>query len=1026
MDLPIISPRDRLCKLTRAAEAEVVMELLPLAQTPVELQPQERQLAERLVAVLRAAPRGLIAPLLAEFSLDSPGGQALMSLAEAYLRVPDRATGDALIAAKLAGVDWRRHLAAATPKNWVRLAARALLTAQKATAAEAGRTLKTIATPMVREGVAQAMRQMGRFFVLGRDIAEALHRAESLAPATCSFDMLGEGARTGEAADAYFQRYRDAIDAVGAAAAPDLPLMARHSVSVKLSAIHPRYEAAQADRCVPELIERVQALAERAAARGIGLTIDAEETERLVMSLDIIAAVAKSPRLRGWDGLGMAVQAYQKRAIAVVDWAAETSRQAGRRLAVRLVKGAYWDAEIKRCQLDGLSDYPVFTRKSATEVSYLACARRMLEADSLQPAFATHNALTVATLLAWIGPRRDVEFQRLHGMGAELYHDLLAQGALRLRVYAPVGGHQDLLPYLVRRLLENGANSSFVHQAAAQDRDAAEMLADPRPLAASHQGAPHPQIALPAAMFGAERRNSAGLDLADQQQLAEIFAGFKAAWAEPMVAAPLINGVPRQGASAPVIDPADGNREVGRVIEATSADAAGAIGAAAAFYEEWSLLPTEERASCLDRAADLMERDRLKLMALLVREAGKTWGDALSEVREAVDFCRYYAAMARKSLQVEVLPGPTGERNELRLVGRGVFACISPWNFPLAIFTGQIAAALVTGNCVVAKPAPQTPLIAAAAVGLLLEAGVPAGALQLLPGGVDAGRTLVADPRVTGIVFTGSTQTAKHIARVVAEDETRPLVPLIAETGGLNAMIVDSTALPEQVVRDVIISAFQSAGQRCSALRLLCLQDEIAADVISMLRGAIAELRVGEPEQITTDVGPVIDATARDRLVSYVAGRAARVIASYQKPLPEHGFYVAPCVIELDQPQDLEREVFGPVLHLVRWKAGMLDQLIDQINRRGFGLTMGVHSRNPEVIEQVRKRARVGNLYVNRSMIGAVVGVQPFGGEGLSGTGPKAGGPHYLARFCVERTVSTDLTAIGGNTSLLGLDDDRE
>ena len=1024
MALPVASdPWSRLGGLTRAPEAEVVMSLLPRAQTPPELQDEERRLASLLVEIQRRAPDGLVAPILAEFSLDGAGGQALMSLAEAYLRVPDRATADALIASKLAGVDWTDHLGAA---GWVSLMARGLSAAKKVTSADAGRGVKAITAPVVRTAVTQAMRQMGRFFVLGRDIAEALDRANGLAPAVCSFDMLGEGARTREAADQYFNRYRDAINAVGKAARSEVPLIGRHSVSVKLSALHPRYEVSQADRCVPELIERVQALAECAAARGIALTIDAEETERLIMSLDIIGAVAKTPALRDWDGLGMAVQAYQKRALAVIDWAAETSRASGRRLAVRLVKGAYWDAEIKRCQQDGLRDYPVFTRKSATEVSYLACARRMLEADSLQPAFATHNALTLATLLTWAGPRRDVEFQRLHGMGEELYHDLVASGRLHLRIYAPVGGHQDLLPYLVRRLLENGANSSFVHQAAAKDETQVTLLADPREVAARHFGAPNPLILPPSEMFGAERVNSTGLDMADRQQLAAISAEFIRAWADRPIGAPLINGIAAEGASTPVCDPANFVREVGRVIEARAEDITKAVDIAASFHEEWSGLPVEVRAACLDRAADLMERDRLPLMALLVREAGKTQADALLEVREATDFCRYYAATARKLMAVEILPGPTGERNELRLAGRGVFGCISPWNFPLAIFIGQIAAALVTGNCVVAKPAPQTPLIASAAIKLLLEAGVPAAAIQLLPGGTEVGRALVADPRVAGIVFTGSTLAAKHIARAVAADDQRALTTLIAETGGLNAMIVDSTALPEQVVRDVVISAFQSAGQRCSALRLLCLQDDIADEVIAMLKGAIAELRVGEPEAITTDVGPVIDESARKRLTSYVASNANKVIASYDKPLPDQGYYVAPCVIEFDRPEDLEREVFGPILHLVRWKAGELDQLIDRVNGRGFGLTMGVHSRIPATIEQVRKRARVGNLYVNRSMIGAVVGVQPFGGEGLSGTGPKAGGPHYLPRFCVERTVSTDLTAIGGNTHLLALGGDGE
>jgi len=996
MDSPVTHDLwSRLAAVARAPEAELLAALLVRAETPNELKAEEARQTARLIG---RVPHGLIATTLAQFSLERADGQALMSLAEAYLRVPDRYTADELIAGKLGQLEGIEYHG---------MVARAANFARKLTAPGANRVLKKLAAPMIRQSVAQVMRLLGQHFVLGETIGEALDHAKRLAPAVCSFDMLGESARTAEMAEQYFRLYRDAIAAVGTGQA----------ISVKLSALYPRYEVGHAGYCVPELIERLHALASLAAGRGVGLTVDAEEADRLEMSLEIISGVAKSPRLRGWDGLGMAVQAYQKRASAVIDWAAATAREAHRKLAVRLVKGAYWDTEIRRCQLDGLVDYPVFTRKSSTDVSYLACARQMLDAPDLQPAFATHNAMTVGTLLAWRGKRRDVEFQRLHGMGEELYRELCDSGEIRLRIYAPVGGHRELLPYLVRRLLENGANSSFVHTAMSEGE-----LTDPRVLVTRHKGMPHPKIPRPGSLFGTERRNSAGLDLSDQRELGLIAKELSRATSKQWRAAPLIDGAWRTGVSQPVVDPADLAREVGQVVVAQPADVADAVAAAYDFRDEWNAWTVEKRADCLDRMSNLLERDRLPLMALLVHEAGRTQADALSEVREAVDFCRYYAMTARDALAARMLPGPTGESNEWRMVGRGVFACISPWNFPLAIFAGQIAAALVTGNCVVAKPAPQTPLIAAHVVTLLLEAGIPPGALQLLPGGLDTGRELVADPRVAGVVFTGSTRAAKQIARTLVEDDNRPLATLIAETGGLNAMIVDSTALPEQVVRDVIISAFQSAGQRCSALRLLCLQEDIAVPVIEMLKGAIAELRVGAPADIATDLGPVIDATALAGLNEYVASQEARVIVRYAGPLPTGaGHYIAPCVIELDQPEDLAREIFGPILHVVRWKTGELDRLVDRINARGYGLTLGVHSRISDHIERVCRRAKIGNIYVNRSMIGAVVGVQPFGGEGLSGTGPKAGGPNYLLRFCTERVVSVDLTSLGGNAGLLGL-----
>ncbi|MBA4049290.1 MAG: delta-1-pyrroline-5-carboxylate dehydrogenase, partial [Sphingomonas sp.] len=695
-------------------------------------------------------------------------------------------------------------------------------------------------------------------------------------------------------------------------------------------------------------------------------------------------AVAALPALKGWDGFGMAVQAYGKRARPVIAWANEL----GRVMNVRLVKGAYWDSEIKRTQVEGLSDYPLFTRKAATDVSYLACARDMLEAANIRPAFASHNALTVATIIDAAGNSRDFEFQRLHGMGDGLYERLVREHGYHCRIYAPVGGHRDLLAYLVRRLLENGANSSFVHQLADERLSEAEILADPVAKIASVGGARHPSIPLPVDLFGAGRRNSAGIDLAVRDILDAT---------ADAVAAPL-DDTPPMGV-----------------------EMAQAIGRAHAAFPAWAARPVEDRAACLDRLADLLEDHRDTLMAMCVQEAFKTIPDALGEVREAVDFCRYYAGAARDGLQPVELPGPTGERNVLRMAGRGVWATIAPWNFPLAIFLGQTVAALVTGNTVVAKPAPQTPRIAALAVRLAHQAGVPADALILVPGGPDVGAALTADPRIMGVAFTGSTATARKIARALLEDDNRPIVPLIAETGGINAMIVDSTALPEQVVADVVTSAFRSAGQRCSALRLLLLQEEIAESVIEMLAGAMDLLIVGDPGDPRTDVGPVIDRAAYNRLMAYRTEQRTRIVKTIDVPVA--GLFVPPTLIRLDSADALTQEWFGPILHVATWPAGTLAETIARVNAKGYGLTMGLHSRIARAGELAEARAKVGNLYVNRSMIGAVVGSQPFGGEGLSGTGPKAGGPHYLSRFCVERLTSTDTTSAGGNAMLLSLDE---
>jgi RHH-type proline utilization regulon transcriptional repressor/proline dehydrogenase/delta 1-pyrroline-5-carboxylate dehydrogenase len=753
---------------------------------------------------------------------------------------------------------------------------------------------------------------------------------------------------------------------------------------------------------VPSLIEQVEALAMLARDSGIGFTIDAEESERLEMSLDIIETVAGLPSLRGWDGLGMAVQAYGKRCRPVLAWADALGAASGRRIAVRLVKGAYWDSEIKRTQEQGLADYPLFTRKAATDVSYLAGARDMLDAKNIYPAFATHNALTVASVLEWAGASRDFEFQRLHGMGEGLYEHLVREEGYHTRIYAPVGGHRDLLAYLVRRLLENGANSSFVHQLADERLSDADLLADPVARIAAVGGSRHPGIPLPADLFEPTRGNSQGLDLADRAELDRVAAAVSAAAPRATITKPAVtSGGERWGNCA--------------------GEAQAMVSRALAAFPAWDGQGIEHRAAILDRLADLLEQERDTLMRICVHEARKTIPDALAEVREAVDFCRYYAQQARTGLQPIELPGPTGERNVLRMRGRGVWVCIAPWNFPLAIFLGQVAAALVTGNAVVAKPAPQTPEIAAFAVGLAHGAGVPEDVLILAAGGPDMGAALVEDPRIAGIAFTGSTATAKRIARALLDDEERPIVPLIAETGGINAMIVDSTALPEQVVVDVVTSAFRSAGQRCSALRVLLLQEEIAERTLEMLAGAMETLVIGDPALPSTDVGPVIDQGAYDRLMAHREAMQGRWLKTVE--VPASGLFVPPTLIGVDRVEDVGKEWFGPLLHVTTWKPGQLAETVERVNRSGFGLTMGLHSRIARAADTVEELAAVGNLYVNRSMIGAIVGSQPFGGEGLSGTGPKAGGPHYLPRFCAERVTSTDTTSAGGNATLLSLED---
>ncbi|MHA1569895.1 MAG: bifunctional proline dehydrogenase/L-glutamate gamma-semialdehyde dehydrogenase PutA, partial [Alphaproteobacteria bacterium] len=908
--------------------------------------------------------------------------------------------------------------------------------AQRDLAATMRRLVARGGEPVIRQAVTQAMRIMGRQFVMGRTIKEALDRAR---PAESegyrhSYDMLGEAARTEADAERYVAAYQSAIAAIGEESGDRGPVDGP-GISVKLSALHPRFEFAQRGRVMGELAPRLAALASRARAAGIGLTVDSEEASRLDITLDVFAAVSADPGLAGWDGLGLAVQAYQKRAVALVDWLAALARRDKRRLMIRLVKGAYWDSEIKDAQVRGLDGYPVFTRKQATDVSYMVCAKRILaNADAFYPQFATHNALTLATIMELDGGRGDYEFQRLHGMGEALYERIVGPGksGLSCRVYAPVGSHEDLLPYLVRRLLENGANTSFVNRIVDQAAPVAELVADPADALAAFAGKPHPRIALPENLFGAERRNSSGVDLTDASVLRTLAGSMAAAAAAAAEAgwraSPIIGGAALEtGEARPVHDPADNRRRVGEVIEARPGDVDEALARAAQAAPGWGAQPAGERAQILERAADLLEERRAALMAVCVREAGKTIPDALGEVREAVDFCRYYAAQARARFAAPLeLPGPTGESNRLSLHGRGTFACISPWNFPLAIFMGQVAGALAAGNAVVAKPAEQTPLTAALAVGILHEAGVPGDALALLPGGGESvGARLVADPRVAGVAFTGSTETARGINRALAGRDG-PIVPLIAETGGQNALIVDSSALVEQVVGDALASSFNSAGQRCSALRVLFVQQDVADGVIDMLTGAMAELVVGDPALLSTDVGPVIDTDAKGVLEAHAERMTREAKPLFEAALPEtaaHGTYVAPRAFEIDSLGRLEREMFGPILHVVRYQADRLDRVIDAINATGYGLTLGIHSRIDATVDYIHARLRVGNTYVNRNMIGAVVGVQPFGGEGLSGTGPKAGGPHTLLRFATERALSIDTTASGGNAALMTLDE---
>jgi RHH-type proline utilization regulon transcriptional repressor/proline dehydrogenase/delta 1-pyrroline-5-carboxylate dehydrogenase len=1037
----VLSPaRSAICTAYLADETATVLELIRQAGFTPEQRSRIRNSAAQLIESVRSEPLSGLDALLQEYDLSSQEGVALMCLAEALLRIPDGSTADRLIRDKLSQADWEAHLGHShsvfvNASTWGLMLTRRFVRLDTGISSDVAsfvnRLVARSGEPAVRLAVKAAMRILGHQFVMGETIEQAWRRSQEDEHKgyRFSFDMLGEAALTQTDADRHFDAYVNAIRFLGKQHDKGKDVVSAPEISVKLTALHPRFELAQRERAVKELVPRLLELAKAARDRNIGMTIDAEESHRLDLTLDVFTRTFGDSGFEDREGVGLVVQAYQKRAPAVLEFLAELAQQHNRRIPVRLVKGAYWDTEIKHAQEQGLQGYPVFTRKVHTDVSYLACARYLFANQAyFYPQFATHNAHTLASVLELAADNTEFEFQRLHGMGQTLYQKVVEQfGAVACRVYAPVGQHKDLLPYLVRRLLENGANTSFVNRITDEAVSVDELVADPLENAVAHKGRPHAQIPLPKDLFYPARKNSSGLNLADPSTL----NAFKQdvdryarkdwqAFADDMSS-------DRRRAEA-VINPANHDDIVGQVYNFNRPELQQAITACHAAVPDWQSTPAGERAQLLEQAAGLLESHRAELAHLIVREAGRCVPDALNEIREAVDFCYYYAQQARERFSEALrLPGPTGESNVLSLHGRGIIACISPWNFPLSIFLGQVSAALAAGNGVLAKPAAPTPLIAARAVELLQEAGVPKEIVQLVPGrGGTIGQALIEDERVRGILFTGSTETARHINQTIAR-RPGPIIPLVAETGGQNVMIADSSALPEQVVIDVIRSAFNSAGQRCSALRVLFVQEEVATQLLEMLRGAMDELRIGDPAQLSTDIGPVINQNACDMLHAHAArmNSETRFVHRLELPLEAaKGSFFPPHVFELDSIDQLPEEIFGPILHLIRYQASKLDSVIDAVNSTGYGLTLGIHSRVQATAQYIARKARAGNIYINRNMIGAVVGVQPFGGEGLSGTGPKAGGPDYLSRLAVERTVSDNTSAVGGNAGLLSLRDD--
>jgi RHH-type proline utilization regulon transcriptional repressor/proline dehydrogenase/delta 1-pyrroline-5-carboxylate dehydrogenase len=1028
----------------RATELDIVTNLIAKAELDIESSNQVENLAIELVKKVRENKKKNLGvdSFLIEYPLSSEEGIALMCLAEALLRVPDSTTIDDLIKDKIAGANWDAHKGQSdsffiNATTWALALTGKVLSADKMES-KLSRVLMGMINKsgegVVRVAANKAMRIMSKQFVMGRTILEAIKRATEKESRgyRYSYDMLGEAALTNKDALRYLEDYKNAIEEIGKNSNPDATLYDKPGISIKLSALHCRYSEAQKERVLLELTPKLLELALLAKKYNIGLTVDAEESERLDISLDVIEKVFTDESLKGWNGFGMALQSYQKRAFYVLDWIAELSRHHNKRMIVRLIKGAYWDSEIKKTQMQGLSDYPVFTRKQFTDVSFQACARKILTmTDAIYPQFATHNAYSVAMILSIVGDYKDFEFQCLHGMGTDLYEQIVPRDKFNIpcRIYAPVGTHEDLLPYLVRRLLENGANSSFVNRITDEDVPVAELVVNPVVKSKELLAKINENIPLPIDIFAPDRKNSVGIDLTNRLTLAKMQSYYVEHEPYQWEAKPIIGFTKIEGNPAKfVLSPQDNKQAVGKVIKATEEHMEQALQAGEKAFATWSITSVEDRAQCLERYADLLEKNMLTLLAMACLEAGKTWNDGVAEVREAVDFCRYYAACARKILaKPQTFHGYTGEINELNLCPRGIVLCISPWNFPLAIFTGQIVAALVTGNCVIAKPSDQTILVGYYAVKLMLEAGIPEGVIQFVPGqGSLVGKKLVADKRIKAVVFTGSTATANMINRTLVE-RGEEIIPLIAETGGQNAMIVDSSALLEQVIVDVMTSAFGSAGQRCSALRVLYIQEEVYPRAIELLKGAMMELNIGNPRMLTTDVGPVIDSASLETLKNHVIDMQRNHEIIYQSNLDDYcsgGFFMPPTAIAIDNISALEKEIFGPVLHVIKFKRNNLDGVIDQINQTGYGLTLGIHSRLDSTVQYIRERIKVGNCYVNRNMTGAVVGLQPFGGEGLSGTGPKAGGPHYLQRLCVERTFTKDTTAAGGNASLMSLKDE--
>lgn len=1014
-------------------EHDFAEQLYPIAFNDTE-QGEVKKVTENIINEVRSEDNSAffnIEALLQEYSLSDEDGVTLMCLAEALLRIPDSATRDALIKDKLSDKEWSRHLNKnnslfVNASTWGLMIAGNLVDIGKNPVKG---IFKRSTVPVIRAAVDRAMRIMGQHFVLGRTIKEAMKNARPYIQKgyDYSYDMLGESAITQYEADRYFKSYSSAIEKISenSKGASNRP-----SLSIKLSALHPRFEETHRDRVLVELGKTVESLINLGLKHGVGITIDAEEADRLELTMDLFKSIYEKPLVRGWGKFGLVVQAYSKRALPVLSWLTKLAQTHGDEIPVRLVKGAYWDTEIKHSQELGLDGYPVFTHKEYTDTAYLACARFLLSDNTkgcIYPQFASHNAHTVSSIKVMAPEGREFEFQRLHGMGDELYDSVLSSNKnINVRIYAPVGSHEDLLPYLVRRLLENGANSSFVHQLSDESISIDSLVEPPLKISDIQVFRDEKSISLPIEIFE-DRENSTGVNLASIQTREKFMSSVESFNDTYWTATSIVDGESIKSGNASVVkSPFDHSLSVGELYNADTELAEKALTLASNAANDWRKTPIEDRADIFDKLGDLFEENRPELIALCQREAGKTMQDSIDEIREAVDFCRYYAQEARTKLGATItLPGPTGESNELTMEGRGVFVCISPWNFPLAIFIGQLAAAIVAGNTVIAKPAENTSLIAHRAVQMLFEAGLPSNVLQLLIGsGSKLGAVLNSDERVSGVVFTGSNMTARRINQTLAAREPEAgIAILIAETGGLNAMIVDSTALPEQVATDVTKSAFSSAGQRCSALRVLYVQDDIADRVIELVKGSMDELGLGNPQQLSTDVGPVIDSKSQNNLLSYIEATKATAKSFYQVSLPDEstkaGTFVPPTMLEIDSISSLKEEQFGPILHIVRFKGNEIDQVVNDINATKYGLTLGIHTRNMGTYEKIAKEAKVGNIYINRNQIGAVVGVNPFGGCGLSGTGPKAGGPHYLLRFVTEKTITNNTSAIGGNIDLL-------